>query len=345
MLHKDHPLYQEELAYICGMSGIERLHGRRVVVTGSTGLLGTMLIDALLLLPQRGIDVDVIAVGRSTARAYERLGEHFGNTHFTFLEQDVTCPFPESLQADYIFPLASNTHPIAYSTYPIATMTTNLYGAIHALDLAARTGAMVIYPSSVEIYGNNTTDVAFTETMTGQLTLATSRAGYTESKRCAEALCQCYSAERGVSVRLARLCRLLGPTLLPTDSKAATQFLGNALRHEDIVLKSAGTQLFSYIYACDAITAMLHILFYGTDNEAYNVAHPMCDILLRDFAAACAAVAGTKVIFDLPSAVEQRGFSIAQRATIDSSKLQALGWQPRYTITDAIARTLAILRE
>lgn len=44
---------------------------------------------------------------------------------------------------------------MAYSQYPIETMLINMEGARNALDLVASSNATVIYPSSVEIYGNS----------------------------------------------------------------------------------------------------------------------------------------------------------------------------------------------
>ena len=144
---------------------------------------------------------------------------------------------------DVIIPLASNTHPLAYSKYPIETININVKGAEQALEKALACGAMVLYPSTVEVYGNARDDDDFTEDYTGKLNLANARACYPESKRLSEALCQSYIAERGVQVKIVRLSRVFGPTMLMSDSKASSQFIQKALAGEDIVLKSKGEQL------------------------------------------------------------------------------------------------------
>ena len=74
-----------------------------------------------------------------------------------------------------------------------------------------------------------------------------------------------------------------------------------------------------------------------------NISNPDCDVRLRDFAACCAAYNGRQVVFDLPSDVESRGFSIATRAILDSSRLQSIGFLPHYKIDDAIHRTIELL--
>ncbi len=343
-INKQHPLYQEDLQYILKTDGFEQLHGKRFLITGATGLLGTCLIDALMLANQQGAEIDTYAVGRSKEKATPRLGEYYDDTHFHFLEQDVRRPFPTLLQVDYIIPLASNTHPLAYAQYPIETIDINVLGASNALQMAVEQGATVLYPSSVEVYGNARGNDQFTEDYTGQLNLSTARACYTESKRLSEALCQSYIAERGVNVKIARLSRIFGPTMLMSDSKASSQFLLKALNDEDIVLKSKGEQLYSYTYAADAVSALLYILLHGTTGTPYNVACEACNVQLKAFAKYCAEWAQKEVVFDLPSETEQKGYSVATRALLDTKRLQALGWAPHYAMQDAVNRTLSILR-
>ena len=340
MIDKRHPLYMEDLRRVLAVKGVERLRGKSVLVTGATGLLGVHLIDALMALGE----VTVIAVGRSRERAAGRLGEHLSSPLFRFVEQDVQRAFPEDITADYIIPLASNTHPLAYSQYPAETMLINLKGAEHALELARRCGATVLYPSTVEVYGNARGDDMFTEDYTGQLNLSTSRACYSESKRSCEALCQSYAAEYGVKVRIARLSRVFGPTMLMSDTKASSQFIRKALDGEDIVLKSEGNQFFSYPYATDAVAAMLHIMLNGEDGTAYNIANDSCNVHLRDFAGLCAELCGRDVVFDLPSESERKGYSVAVNAILDTTRLRTSGFSPSYTMRDAVARTIHILK-
>lgn len=336
---KNSALYIEDREYIKQIPGIEQLYGKRFLITGATGMVGVMLIDVLMTLP----NVKVIAVGRSRKRAEERLGEYFDNPSFLFVEQDVCMPFSNDLQADYIIPLASNTHPMAYSRYPVETMLINVLGAKNALELAMSCGAEVLYPSSVEIYGNAINGNAFSELDNGQLNLSNSRACYTESKRSSEALCQSYMAEKGVDVKIARLCRIFGPTMLMTDTKASSQFLIKALHHEDIILKSKGNQYYSYVYVAEAVKALLYILLHGKNGEAYNVSASYTNVHLCDFAQTCADIAEKQVIFDLPSEIESKGYSVAMNAILDNDKLTSLGFEAKYSFREAVERTIRIL--
>lgn len=337
---KKHPFYKEDLRNILSVNNIDMLKGKSFLITGATGMVGVMLIDALMLLG----DVRIYAVGRNKEKAKERLGEYFSCNNFSFIEQDVMCPFPSGLSVDYIIPLASNTHPLAYSNYPIETLFINVEGAKHALDLASMCGATVLYPSSVEIYGNSVDDKAFVEDSNGKLNLSTARACYTESKRTSEALCQSYRAEKNVKVKIARLSRLFGPTMFMSDTKASTQFLKKAINNENVVLKSEGNQYFSYCYVADAVAALLHVLLHGNNGESYNISSQKMNVHLKDFANYCAMYNGKSVIFDLPSESERKGYSIASSAILDNHKLLELGFVPKYEMKEAIDRTVSMLK-
>lgn len=342
-LNKQHLLYQEDLKNILSVEGIQDLCGKNFLITGATGLIGVCLIDALMLYNKRGANIHIYAVGRDKIKAETRLGEYYDNKNFHFIEQDVRKPLPSLLNVDYIIPLASNTHPLAYSQYPIETIEINVKGAEYALQKAEECKAMVLYPSTVEVYGNARGTDIFAEDYTGVLNLSTSRSCYTESKRVSEAMCQSYISEKGVSAKIVRLSRVFGPTMLESDTKASSQFIHKALAHEDIVLKSKGNQFFSYTYVADAVSAMLYVLLHGNVGESYNISVDSCNVHLREFAQMCADNVGKKVIYDLPTETEVNGFSIATQAIMDNTKLSQMGWQSCLKMEDAIARTLIIL--
>lgn len=91
--------------------------------------------------------------------------------------------------------------------------------------------------------------------------------------------------------------------------------------------------------------ATFYLLLYGESNEAYNVADAKSDIALKDLAQILAYEAGTKVIFELPDAVEKAGYSTATKAILDASKIEQLGWKAQTSIQEGISKTVRILRE
>lgn len=199
--------------------------------------------------------------------------------------------------------------------------------------------------SSVEVYGSsNYPEDDFDERYCGHIDCNTLRAGYPESKRVCEALCQAYLEKYRIPVVIARPCRIYGPTMGMSDSKAIGQFFRNVLAGENIVLKSAGNQVFSYAYMADVVSAILYILLKGTDGEAYNIADQNSIISLGELAKLIATSNGRDVCFDLPDATEKKGFSGAQRGVLRSEKLESLGWKPRTNIENGIQKTITILK-
>lgn len=344
-LEKQHPLYQEDLQNILNIPGIEKLRNKTFLITGASGMIGVCLIDALMSYNEQGADIRIYAVGRIKEKVASRLGEYYSNEHFCFIEQDVRQPLPNDIHPDFIIPLASNTHPLAYSQFPVETIEINVKGAEYALVKAVESGAMVLYPSSVEVYGNARGEDLFTEDYTGQLNLSTARACYTESKRVCEALCQSYIAENNALIKIVRLSRIFGPTMLMSDTKASSQFIIKALLGENIVLKSKGEQFFSYTYVADAVAAMLYVLIHGEIGVAYNIANEKCNVHLKEFAQSCASMTGTRVVFDLPSETEKKGFSVAMQAILSTDKIANLGFIPKYEFNDAVYRTISILKK
>lgn len=351
MILSEHPLYREDLERCAELAlPWEKLSGKTVVISGATGMIGSFLTDVLALKNEKsGADIRIAALGRSAGKAEKRFGETFAKPYFTFYPCDINTG--EGLgavpEADFVIHLASNTHPVAYATDPIGTVTANVIGTSNLLAFAAEKGAeRFAFASSNEIYGENRGDTEkFDESYCGYIDCNTLRAGYPESKRCGEALCQAYIRQKGLDVVIPRLTRSYGPTLLSSDTKAMTQFLHKGISGEDIVLKSAGTQYYSYTYTPDAVGGLLTVLLLGQTGEAYNIADDASDIMLKDLAALIAENAGTKVVFELPDAVESAGFSKATKARLESAKLRRLGWKAQYTIREGIARTMTILRD
>ena len=343
-------LYNEEIKkYASKNIDWEKLKDKTFLITGATGLIGKFLIDVIMYKNDTdNLNCKVIALGRNESKAKERFANCYDSKLFKFYETDINEPITiEEEKLDYILHAASSTHPLQYSNYPISTITANVIGTKNILDLAVKTNASrVLFASSVEIYGENRGDVdAFDESYLGYINCNTLRAGYPESKRTGEALCQAYIKEKGLDIVIPRLSRIFGPTILSTDSKALSQFINKAVNDEDIVLKSEGNQYFSYTYVGDAVTALLYTLFYGVNGEAYNVSDDTYDITLKDLASTIAKQVGKKVIFDLPSEEERKGYSTATKAIMVSDKIKKLGWSVEESLDKTLNITINILKQ
>lgn len=345
----DSEQYMEDVCYVTQLNfPWKRLQDKSIMLSGATGLIGSFLIDVILeknLIDN--LNCTVYALGRNEKKASERFSKHINDSHYKFISYDVQDPLVCGGvdKVDYLLHLAANTHPMLYSTDPIGTIATNIIGVQNMLEFAVKHNATrFAFASSNEIYGENRGDVElFDEDYCGYINCNTLRAGYPESKRCGEALCQAYKVQKGLDVVILRLTRSYGPTMLMSDTKALSQFIKKGIAGEDIVLKSAGTQYYSYTYMADAVSGLLYALLCGENGEAYNIADEQSDIMLKDLAAIIAGIKGKQVVFEIPDAVEAAGYSKATKARLDGEKLKKLGWMPQYTIETGMKRTIDIL--
>ncbi|MBD5445328.1 MAG: NAD-dependent epimerase/dehydratase family protein [Lachnospiraceae bacterium] len=342
--------YHEELKpYLTQNLPWEKLSGKTVLISGATGMIGKCIIDILMAYnsEQNNSDkrVSIVALSRNLEAASKRLASYWENENLRYLSADVNNTIPECGNVDYIIHAASNTHPRQYSQDSIGTITSNVIGTKNLLDYAAAHKIdRFCFVSSVEIYGENRGDTeSFSEDYLGYINCNTLRAGYPESKRLGEALCNAYYQTYQMDFVIPRLSRAYGPTMLPSDSKAIAQFIKKAAAGEDIVLKSAGTQLYSYTYALDAAMGILMVLLKGKKGEAYNISDPESEVTLKQITEWLAEDNGVKVIFEIPDAAEQAGYSTATKALLDIDKISELGWKPLVHMREGLVRTVKSL--
>lgn len=352
----DNKFYMDDIEYVAGLSlPWEKLANNSVLITGATGLIGSFLVDVLMYKNMKyGLNCTVYPVSRTESKAKERFAPYWNQIEFKYIAHDINKPLESNGnvtfakgELGYLIHLASNTHPVAYSTDPIGTINSNIIGTASLLNFASSIGVgRCAFASSNEVYGENRGDAElFAEDYCGYINCNTLRAGYSESKRCGEAMCQAFIKQRDMDIVIPRLTRSYGPTMLMSDTKAISQFIKKGVAGEDIVLKSEGNQYFSYTYMADAVAGLLYVLLVGECGEAYNISDIRSDIRMKDLAATIASYVGKKVIFELPDEVERAGYSTATVARLDGSKLNALGFKAKYDIKEGIERTIDILKD
>lgn len=337
---KDRTLYRAELSYL--LDYVEAC-GKVFLVTGASGLIGSCLVDLLMMANERGQDNQVYALGRSAAKLQERFSDYLSSDNFHIIEQDICSPLDDRIRFDYIVHCASNADPAKYVKYPAETVKTIVLGGINVLEYArSHEGCTVEVLSSFEVYGDVTKD-SVVETDAGLIDFNMTRSCYPEGKRAMESLARCYWKEYGVQVCIGRLCSVYGPTMAPDDSKAHAQFLRSALKGEAIVLKSKGEQKRTYCYVPDAASGILRVLFRGKPGEAYNISNEQSVSTIAGVADAVSAVSGCPVVHDDMSETEKDRYSQQVNAVLDNKKLRELGWEGRYDLTSGISSCLAIL--
>lgn len=319
------------------------LAGKRVLITGATGLIGRALADMLLTASDAlGAEVRVIAAVRDPDAAKEKLGSH---RLLRFVRYDALEPPAFDFASDLIIHAASNATPDAYVSDPVGTLTANVEGVHALLKYAAACGAeKLLYVSSSEVYGRKEQAGAFKEDMYGFVDILSPRASYPMGKRAAETLCVSYQRQHGLPVSIVRPGHIYGPTASVRDGRVSSAFAYAAAKGEPLVLKSAGTQLRSYCYAADCASAILTVLAKGAAGEAYNISNPDSFITIREMAAFLAAAGHVPLETAAATAAEAMAFNPMDNATLDSEKLEQLGWRGAFTAEEGLTHTVEILK-
>lgn len=327
------------------ISNAGSFNNKSFLITGATGLICSYLIDLLMLQNEmKNSNIKIVAVGRSAERGNARFSRFSENENFTFYEQDIINPLNNLGTFDYIIHGASNANPIAYSEDPAGTMLSNFIGMKNILDFAKESkSGRVLYISSGEVYGeSSSTDLK--ENDYGYVDILNPRSCYPSSKRATETLCVSYTKQYSVNTIIARPCHIYGPTATTNDYRASNQFIQNGINKENIILKSSGSQVRSYCYVGDCVTALLHILLMGETGEAYNISSNDSTLSIKELAKVIADQTGTSVIVNEPDRKEKEGYSLFSRAVMNNSKLKSLGWDSQSNIKNGIKRTIDILK-
>ncbi|MBR3816221.1 MAG: NAD-dependent epimerase/dehydratase family protein [Clostridia bacterium] len=320
----------------------EKLRNKTVLVTGATGFIGSYIIRSLLVKnADDSLGVKILALVRSKEKAEKMYGT---DENLDYIVQDVCQPLPTDKKADFIIHCASNAAPKEYSMYPVETMKTNFFGTLNLLDYAKAVNAeSLLYVSTIEVYGTTRGVEKINEDTYGTIDAMKVRSCYPLSKKSCETLCVSYSDEYGVPVKIGRLSYIFGPGMREGDSKIVAVFPKCIADGENIVMKSKGEQLRSYTYVTDAITALFTILLDGENGEAYNIASTKCITTVAGIAHTLVdsyPEKGLKVIFDLPTENEAKGFSLIENAVLNSEKLEALGWESQTDLKTGLMRVV-----
>ncbi|MGN0186241.1 MAG: NAD-dependent epimerase/dehydratase family protein [Paludibacteraceae bacterium] len=313
------------------------LERKYILVTGAAGLIASAVVEKLLVYYPTA---EVYAMVRDEQKALQRFEKYLCNPHLHILTGDVNAPLAVETNFHYIIHAAGNANPNAYATHPVETLWTNINGTRNLLEYGRTHGIeRFLYVSSGEVYGNGE-QTEWVEDDSGKVDTMTLRACYPSSKRAAETMCVCYAEQYGIDVVVGRPCHTYGPHFTEADNRAFAQFVRKARAREDIVLKSTGEQYRSWIFVEDCADALLTILQKGACKQAYNIADQQSNVTIRTLAETIADIAGVKVVFDLPSATESKGYSAMKRAVFNTERLCALGWTPRFSLTRGLIETI-----
>ena len=301
------------------------------------------IVDSLAWLNHNcNANIYLILAGRSKEKVETRFRNVLNHEEYHFVEFDATRMNRIDQKVDFIIHGASNANPAAYTQEPVETMLGNIIGLKCLLDLSHHYNSRLLYISSSEVYGNriNNDDRPYNEEDYGYIDILNARACYPNSKRAAETLCASYRHEYGIDFVITRLGHIYGPSIMETDTRASASFTRNVIDGNSIVMKSPGNQIRSYCYTLDCASAILTVLLNGEAGNAYNVSNNDSVVSIRDLAETMAKVGGVDIVFENPSDEERNSYNLMINSSLNSEKIERLGWRARFSLIEGIKRTL-----
>lgn len=306
--------------------------GRRYLVTGAAGFLGSHLCERLIAAGDSVVGMDNYLTGTPGNVAHL-----VGSGTLEMVEHDVNEPFSHTV--DGIFNLACPASPPWYQLDPVRTVTTNVLGALNCLNLALAQDCRVLQASTSEVYGDPQVSPQ-SESYWGYVNPVGMRSCYDEGKRVAETLFADYRRQYSVDARIVRIFNTYGPRMSPDDGRVVSNFIVQVLTGEPITIYGDGSHTRSFCYVDDLITGMVRAMEVPDLPDPVNLGNPH-EVTILELARRVQRIAGADTGLDFKPLPQddplQRRPDIARaRAMLD--------WQPSVGLDEGIAATVRYFR-
>ncbi len=302
--------------------------GKRIVVTGGAGFLGSHLCDRLL-----AGGAEVICLDNFFTGSKRNIAHLLSHPRFEVVRHDLVHPI--LLEVDQIYNFACPASPVHYQYNPVKTVKTSVMGTINMLGLAKRLHARILQASTSEVYGDPK-DHPQKESYWGHVNPIGPRSCYDEGKRVAETLMMDYHRQNGVDIRIVRIFNTYGPRMAPDDGRVVSNFIVQALRNQPITIYGEGRQTRSFCYVSDLIEGVYRMMNTEGLTGPVNIGNP-AEFTIRELAEKVIALTGSRsemVFRPLPQD------DPVQRQPDISLAMEKLGWQPKVPLGEGLPPTI-----
>ena len=306
---------------------------KTILVTGGAGFLGSHLCERLL---EQGHEV--LCLDNFFTGSKDNIAHLLGHPRFELIRHDIVQPV--FVEVDQIYNFACPASPVHYQYNPVKTVKTNVMGTIHMLGLAKRVRARMLQASTSEVYGDPE-EHPQRETYWGKVNPIGPRSCYDEGKRVSETLVMDYHRQNGVDVRIVRIFNTYGPRMAIDDGRVVSNFIVQALRGEPLTVYGDGSQTRSFCYVSDLIDGCIRMMNAEGLTGPVNLGNPS-EFTIRQLAEKVIAMTGSK------SEIVQRPLpkdDPVQRQPEISLAREKLGWEPKVSLEEGLARTIEYFRE
>ncbi len=314
------------------------LAGKRILITGGAGFIGTTLARRLV------DDNEVIALDNlhRDALSGSALGEH---PNFTFVQGDI-LDAPRLLEtargATHIIHAAAIAGVDTVLASPVRTMRVNTIGTYNALEAALATKdtlERMIEFSTSEVFGQHAFNVA-----EGQVTtigsVGEARWTYAVSKLAGEHMAHAYHDELGLATVTVRPFNIYGPGQI--GGGAIRAFIEAALAGRDLTIHGDGSQIRAWTYVDDMVEGLLVALEHpAAVGESFNIGNPRSAVTIFDLAQRIKRISGASgaITFQPLHYVD-----VELRIPNATKARELLGFEAKVELDEGLERTIAWYR-
>jgi nucleoside-diphosphate-sugar epimerase len=329
-----------------------------VLILGANGFIGSNLSEAIL----SQTDWQIAAMDM----AQDKLEKCLAHKNFHFMVGDITQQkawvTEQIKKCDVVLPLVAIATPAVYVQNPLRVFELDFEANLAIVRQCVEYNKRVIFPSTSEVYGM-CPDALFDEEESNLVTgpIHKERWIYSTSKQLLDRVIYAYGNHHGLSYTLFRPFNWYGPKLdnifnpKPGGSRVLTQFVGNILRGEDIMLVDGGAQQRCFMYIDDGVRALMSIIENKNNcahNQIFNIGNPTENISIRQLAELliqyikqypkyAAAASKTKLIEVDAKQYYGAGYQdVSLRVPAILRAKEKLAWQPSVNLETGLKKTL-----
>jgi UDP-glucose 4-epimerase len=305
--------------------------GKRFLVTGGAGFIGSHLVERLAGLGGQLVVVDDLSTGKK-----ENL-EHIGS-RFSLIQRDVRdVDYDELGPLDGIFNEAARALIPSFKD-PLTDLAVNAGNTIKILEYARRRDVKVVHASSGSVYGNPVKIPITEEHPLNPIS------PYAASKLSAEHYCSLYHEVYGIDVTMLRYFNVYGPRQnVSEDYGVVPIFVHRALNHTPLTIFGDGKQTRDFLHVEDVVRAnLLAYAATSSGGEVLNIGGEGKEVSILELADKVMRLCDFQapLIFSDPKPGDIR------RLAGDSSKAgRLIGYSATVALEDGLERYIAFARE
>jgi len=313
------------------------MSGKRILITGGAGFIGSHLCSRLL-----AEGYEVICVDNFLSGSRQNLKDFENNPKFSFIEHDVCQPLPDQIVGiaaifHFACPASPNpASPVSYLHFPIETLMVNTLGSQRMLELAHANRCPIILASTSEVYGDPQVHPQ-PETYWGNVNPNGPRSCYDEGKRAMEALAMSYHRLGQTPVKIIRIFNTYGPKMRLDDGRFTINLIDCMINNKPFPMYGKGEYTRSFCYIDDLVEGIMRVHKQeNTIGEVINLGNPV-ELSLNEAITIFEKVAGKPLIKEIRTNLvddpKKRQPDITKAKTM-------LSWEPTVDFATGIKKTL-----